>query len=111
MFPCFFGGFLSRLVSRPASAAISLARVWRGRITSSMKPRAAATYGLANFSRNSAIRAARARRRIRGLFDLALVEDVHRAFGTHDRDLGAPARRSSTSVRMCLLDITQYAPP
>ena len=43
MLPCFFGGFLSRLVSRPARAAISFARVWRGWMTSSMNPRAAAT--------------------------------------------------------------------
>ena len=43
MFPCFFGGFRSRFVSSPASAAISLARVWRGRITSSTNPRDAAT--------------------------------------------------------------------
>ena len=42
MFPCFFGGFLSRFVSSAESARISLARVWRGRITSSMKPRSAA---------------------------------------------------------------------
>jgi len=32
MFPCFLGGFLSRLVSKVASAAISFARVWRGSI-------------------------------------------------------------------------------
>ena len=30
MFPCFFGGLRSRLVSRPARAAMSLALVWRG---------------------------------------------------------------------------------
>jgi hypothetical protein len=41
--PCFLGGFLSRLVSSLASAAIRRVRVWRGRITSSMKPREAAT--------------------------------------------------------------------
>ncbi len=43
MFPCFFGGFFSRLVSSPASAAISFARVCLGRITSSTNPRDAAT--------------------------------------------------------------------
>ena len=36
MFPCFFGGFLSRLVSSSASALISRGRVRRGSITSSM---------------------------------------------------------------------------
>ena len=43
MFPCFFGGFLSRLpraISRPATIFL---RVWRGSITSSTKPRSAAT--------------------------------------------------------------------
>src|SRR5581483_9818672 len=54
MFPCFFGGFLSRLFARFLSAVISFARVSRGSITSSRKPRPAATYGFANFSRNSA---------------------------------------------------------
>src|SRR5687767_2802083 len=60
MLPCFFGGLRSRFVSNADSAAITFARVWLGRITSSMKPRSAATYGLANFSRYSAMRAARA---------------------------------------------------
>src|SRR5687767_135191 len=60
MLPCFFGGLRSRFVSNAESAAITFARVWLGRITSSMKPRSAATYGLANFSRYSAMRAARA---------------------------------------------------
>ena len=50
MLPCFLGGLRSRLVSSAPSAAISLARVCRGKMTSSMKPRSAATYGLANFS-------------------------------------------------------------
>ncbi len=43
MLPCFFGGLRSRLVWRVASASISLARVCRGRITSSTNPREAAT--------------------------------------------------------------------
>src|SRR5688500_8842705 len=60
MLPCFLGGLRSRLVSNAASAALTLARVSRGWMTSSMNPRSAATYGLANFSRYSAIRAARA---------------------------------------------------
>jgi len=36
MLPCFFGGFLSRLFSQMAEAAISLVRVFRGWMTSSM---------------------------------------------------------------------------
>ncbi len=43
MFPCFLGGFLSRFVSSPASAAMSFDRVCLGRITSSTNPREAAT--------------------------------------------------------------------
>ena len=42
MFPCFFGGFRSRLVSSAASAAMSFLRVCLGSITSSMNPRCAA---------------------------------------------------------------------
>ena len=34
------------------------------------------------------------RLRVGGLVDLALVEDVDRAFGPHHRDLGAAATRS-----------------
>jgi hypothetical protein len=60
MLPCFLGGFLSRLVSSAASAVINLPRVSRGAITWSMNPCSAAMYGLANFSRYSAILAARA---------------------------------------------------
>src|SRR3989442_5470860 len=43
--PCFFGGVLSRLVSSVARPLINFARVWLGRMISSMKPRCAATYG------------------------------------------------------------------
>src|SRR5688572_20568669 len=57
--PCFLGGFLSRLFSQLASAAMSLARVIRGRMTSSTYPREAATKGLASFSRNSCVSSAR----------------------------------------------------
>ena len=59
MLPCFFGGFFSRLVVSVASARISFLRVVRGWMISSTNPRAAATNGLANFSRNSATRLAR----------------------------------------------------
>ena len=82
-----------RAWSRASRArAISLRRVVRGRMTSSTKPRAAATYGFANFSRNSATFAARERRRIAGAIELALVEDVHRALRAHHRDLGRRPR-------------------
>ncbi len=35
MFPCFFGGFVSRLVADDSSAEMIFRRVSRGRITSS----------------------------------------------------------------------------
>ena len=50
MFPCFLGGFLSRLVRSVSSASIRRGRVSRGSMMSSTYPRAAATYGFANFS-------------------------------------------------------------
>jgi hypothetical protein len=43
IFPCFFGGFLSRLFSSISSAWISFLRVSRGWMTASTKPRSAAT--------------------------------------------------------------------
>ena len=42
MFPCFFGGFESRLFSNNDSALINFGRVWEGSITSSTNPRSAA---------------------------------------------------------------------
>lgn len=42
MFPCFFGGFLSRFPSSISSAAHNRRRVSRGRITASTYPRSAA---------------------------------------------------------------------
>jgi|ERR1039458_5924637 hypothetical protein len=42
MFPCFFGGFLSRLVCSISSAWISFLRVSLGWITASRNPRSAA---------------------------------------------------------------------
>jgi hypothetical protein len=50
MFPCFFGGLVSRLSARSSRAAISRGRVSDGRMTSSTYPRAAAMYGFANRS-------------------------------------------------------------
>src|SRR5437667_4645635 len=50
MLSCFFGGFDSCLPRNMASARHSRRRVPRGKITSSIKPRLAATKGLANFS-------------------------------------------------------------
>ena len=87
MLPCFLGGFLSRLLSRLASAVISLRRVSRGWMTSSTKPRSAAMYGLANFSRNSATFSDARRGRIGGRLDLALIKNVDRALRSHHRDL------------------------
>ncbi len=43
IFPCFFGGFLSRFVSSISKARINFPRVSRGRITASTNPRSAAT--------------------------------------------------------------------
>ena len=43
MLPCFFGGFLSRFVSRDLNAVMSFALVWRGAMISSTYPRSAAT--------------------------------------------------------------------
>lgn len=43
MFPCFLGGFLSRFVLVISRPAMIRRRVCRGSITSSMKPRSAAT--------------------------------------------------------------------
>jgi len=43
IFPCFLGGFLSRLVPSISSAWISLLRVSRGWMTASTNPRSAAT--------------------------------------------------------------------
>ena len=42
MLPCFFGGFVSRLVSSIRSAVISFLRVYFGSMISSMNPRSAA---------------------------------------------------------------------
>src|SRR5215217_3354535 len=56
--PCLRHGFSSFLFSRVASALQTRRRVPCGMITSSMKPRLAATNGLANFSRYSSVRLA-----------------------------------------------------
>ncbi len=87
MFPCFLGGFLSRLLPQLASAAMSLARVMRGWMISSMKPRDAAMNGLASFSRNSATSSRAFGDGILRRRELALVEDVDGALGPHHRDL------------------------
>jgi hypothetical protein len=42
MFPCFFGGFLSRLFRSIANVVMSFGRVDRGSMISSMYPRSAA---------------------------------------------------------------------
>lgn len=51
IFPCFLGGLVFRLFCVISNACISLKRVWRGKITSSIYPCSAALYGLANVSR------------------------------------------------------------
>jgi hypothetical protein len=43
IFPCFLGGLVSRLFSSSDKARMSFGRVSEGSITSSMKPRSAAT--------------------------------------------------------------------
>src|SRR5579864_1947496 len=43
IFPCFFGGFLSRLVCSISRASINFLRVSRGWMTASTNPRSAAT--------------------------------------------------------------------
>jgi hypothetical protein len=55
MFPCFLGGLVSFLLLSISKARIRRGRVLFGSITSSTYPRAAATNGLANISRNSSV--------------------------------------------------------
>lgn len=50
MLPCFFGGLLWFLLRHISRAHISLRRVSRGMMTSSMSPRSAVRYGLENSS-------------------------------------------------------------
>ena len=50
MFPCLRAGIVSRFVPSIRSALIKRGRVSAGSITSSMNPRSAAMYGVANFS-------------------------------------------------------------
>jgi hypothetical protein len=42
MFPCFFGGSVSRLFASTRSALVTCTRVWDGGMTMSTKPRSAA---------------------------------------------------------------------
>src|SRR5690625_7071509 len=51
--PCFFRGFVTTLFSSIRRPRLILILVSSGVITSSMYPRSAATYGLANFLRYS----------------------------------------------------------
>ena len=85
MLPCLRHGFSSFLVSSVASARQIRRRVPCGMITSSMKPRLAATNGLANFSRYSSVRAAI----FVGVADVGAEDDLDRALGAHHRDLRA----------------------
>ena len=59
MFPCFFGGRLSRLPRRMRSALAISARVCEGSMTASTKPRSAAMYGVAKVSSYSVMNADR----------------------------------------------------
>src|SRR4051794_9367155 len=59
MFPCFFGGRVSRLVPSSRSALTTSSRVSCGGMTPSTYPRSAAVYGLASVSSYSVISSAR----------------------------------------------------
>jgi hypothetical protein len=56
MFPCLRAGIVSRFVDSIRNALINRGRVSAGSITSSMKPRSAAAYGVENFALYSRIR-------------------------------------------------------
>src|SRR5690606_8942148 len=56
MFPCFFLGMAARLPRSVSKARMTRRRVPCGMITSSMKPRSAATKGLAKRASYSAVR-------------------------------------------------------
>ena len=60
MLPCLRQGFFSCLLRSMARERQTRARVSRGMMTSSMKPRLPAMNGLANFCRYSSVRAAMA---------------------------------------------------
>ena len=126
MFPCFFAGFLSRLPSSISSAEISRRRVSRGRITASTYPRSAATYGLANRSRNSYLLLARRCPYLMPAFLAQRALSCSRLFHHCCRSrpytmltapsapitaISAVGHAKFRSVRMCLELITQYAPP
>ena len=83
IFPCFLGGFLSRLFSSAASAVINLSRVSLGSITASMKPRFAAMYGFANLSRYSINHLHSKLFRIGSFCKLTSIHDVDCALRTH----------------------------
>ena len=81
-------GSSSRLERSISSPAISLMRVSAGSITSSTKPRSAATYGLAKRSVYSSTSSLRRATGIGRRLQLAPVEDLDRALRAHHRQLG-----------------------
>ena len=92
MLPCLRAGSSSRFVRSSSSPAISLTRVSAGSITSSTKPRSAATYGLAKRSVYSSTSSAAPGDRVGGGLQLAPVEDLDRALRAHHRQLGRRPR-------------------
>ena len=80
---------------------MSLRRVSAGSITSSTKPRSAATYGLANRSVYSSTSSAAPGDRVGGLLQLAAVDDLDGALRTHHRQLGRrPGERQVGADRL-----------
>ena len=84
MLPCLRHGFSSFFSLSIASERQMRLRVSWGMITSSMKPRWPAMKGLANFSLYSFS----ARGDLRRIAHLLAEDDLDRALGSHDRDLG-----------------------
>src|SRR5436305_374413 len=110
MFPCFFGGFLSRLVCSDSRALMRAGLVSRGSIMSSRYPRAAATYGCANFSRYSSILASVAAAGSL-LSRISLRKRISTAPFGPITAISAVGQATLKSPRMCLELITSYAPP
>src|SRR5262245_37257754 len=97
MLSCFFHGFSSFLSRSIASERQIRLRVECGRITSSMKPRAPATNGLANFWRYSSVRSA-----IFCLSPISARKMISTApFGPMTA-ISAEGQAKLTSPRMCL---------
>ena len=98
---CFFQGFCTFLLRRMASERQMRQRVFCGRMTSSIKPRDAATKGEANFS----LVIVDELLLLVFAFEFAAEDDFDRAFGAHHGDFGGWPRIVE-SPRRCLLLIT-----